>query len=82
MNTSLERSKARKFLKDAEKKETAATKRKSMWRQNMNGERPTVHWWYKQVFRQRFLKAHAAPQGLCENLIIAIKLSANQPKRW
>ena len=45
---------------------------------NMNGERPTGYWWYKQVpVRQKVFKGHAVPQGLCENLI---KLLANQQK--
>ena len=47
----------------------------------MNGERPTGYWWYTQVpVRQKVLKAHAAPQGLCVNLINALKLLANQQK--
>ena len=49
----------------------------------MIGERPTGYWWYKQVsvpVRQRFLKAHAAPQGLCENMINALEQLAKQQK--
>ena len=38
----------------------------------MNGERPTGYEWAK-VF-----KAHVVPQGLCENLVNALKLLANQ----
>ena len=48
----------------------------------MNGERPTGYWWYKQVsvpVRQRFSK-RVRPQCLCENLINALKLLANQQK--
>ena len=30
--------------------------------------------------RQRYFKPHEATQGLCENLIIALKLLANQQK--
>ena len=40
-------------------------------------------WWCKRVTvpaRQRYFKAHAAPQGLCGNLINALKLQANQQK--
>ena len=44
----------------------------------MIGERPTDCWWCKQ--QAKVLKAHAVPQGLCENLINALKLLANQPK--
>ena len=41
----------------------------------MNGER----WWCKQVpVRQKVLKAHAVPQGLCENN--ALNLLANLQK--
>ena len=47
----------------------------------MNGERHTGHWWYKLVpVRQRFSQGHAEPQGLCENLINALKLLANLQK--
>ena len=43
----------------------------------MNGER----WWCKQVpVRQKVLKAHAVPQGLCVNLINALNLLANLQK--
>ena len=44
----------------------------------MNGERHTGHWRCKLVpVRQRFSKAHAEPQGLCENLINTLKLLNN-----
>ena len=50
----------------------------------MNGERPTGCWWYKQTgvsaSQAKVFKAHAAPQGLCENLINALKLLANKQK--
>ena len=51
--------------------------------ENMIGERPTSCWWCKQAtvpVRPRCSKAHAVPQGLCENLINALKLLANQQK--
>ena len=51
----------------------------------MNGERATGYWWYKQVtvtVRQRFLQAHAVPQGVCENLINALKAVGEPPERW
>ena len=44
---------------------------------------PTGYWWYKQVtvpVRQRCSKRMRVPQGVCENLINALKLLANQPK--
>ena len=48
----------------------------------MIGERPTGYWWCKQVTvpvqAKVFSKAHALPQGVCENLINALKLLANQ----
>ena len=50
---------------------------------NTNGERPTGYWRYKQVpvpVRQKVSKAHAVPQGLCENLFNALKLLASQQK--
>ena len=46
---------------------------------NLIVERQTGSWWCKQAkvsTRLRF--AHAVPQGLCENLINALKLLANQ----
>ena len=53
---------------------------------NMNGERPTGHWWYKQVtvpVRQRCSKRMRCRKVcvcVCENLINALKLLANQQK--
>ena len=47
----------------------------------MIGERPTGYWWCKQVtvpVQAKVFKAHALPQGVCENLINALKLLANQ----
>ena len=41
---------------------------------NMVGERPTGD----SASRAKVFKAHAVPQGLCENLINALKLLANQ----
>ena len=49
----------------------------------MNGERPTGHWWHKQVpsaSQANVFNARAVPQGLCENLMNALKLLANQQK--
>ena len=50
----------------------------------MNGERPTRHWWYKQVtvpVRHRFSKRMRFRKVcVCENLIDARKLLANQRK--
>ena len=49
----------------------------------MNGEHPTGFWWCSSAqtkMKRRFLRAHAVPQGLCENLINAVKLLANQQK--
>ena len=49
----------------------------------MNGEHPTGFGWCRLAqtkMKRRFLRAHAIPQGLCENLINALKLLANQQK--
>ena len=49
----------------------------------LNGERPTGHWWHKQVpsaSQANVSNARAVPQGLCENLINALKLLAKQQK--
>ena len=51
--------------------------------EKMNGERPTGHWWHKQVpsaSQANVFNARAVPQGLCENLINALKLLAKQQK--
>ena len=32
--------------------------------------------------RQRFLKTHALPHGMCENLINALKLFGDPAERW
>ena len=56
---------------------------RNLWRQNMNGERPKGYWWYKRVsvpVRQRFSKRMRCRKVLCENLINALKLLANQQK--
>ena len=50
---------------------------------HMIGVHPTGCWWCKQVSRAsqaKVFKAHAVPQDLCENLINALKLLANQQK--
>ena len=46
------------------------------------GERPRGCWRCKQatVRQAKVFKAHAVPQGMCENLINALKLLANQQK--
>ena len=50
----------------------------------LNGEHSTCYWWCTQVsvpVRQRSSKAHAIPQGLCENLTDALNNElANQQK--
>ena len=45
---------------------------------NTNGERSTEDWWCNQL--QSSEGAHAVPLGLCDNLINALKLLANQQK--
>ena len=50
-------------------------------RKNMIGSNGTGLWSYKEVIvliRAKVFKAHAVPQGLCANLINALKLLANQ----
>ena len=47
---------------------------RNLWRKIMNGVRPTGYWWYKQKVTVW------VPHGVCENLINAIKLLANQQK--
>ena len=71
-------------------RETATTERRSIVaggvqhaEANTNGERPTGYWWCKSEPTQterKVLKAHAAPLGLCDNLINALKLVENQQK--
>ena len=46
---------------------------------NMTGEHQTGSWWCRQAkVLTKVFKAHAVPQGLCGNLINALKLLANQ----
>ena len=48
---------------------------------NMIGSNQTGSWWCKQaknVNQAKVFRAHAVPQGLCGNLINALKLLANQ----
>ena len=54
----------------------------NLWRKNLNGERPTGHWWQTgaSASQANVSNARAVPQGLCENLINAFKLLANQQK--
>ena len=66
------------YRRDAE---TATTERRSTTfggaqsvEKNTNGERPTEYWWYSSV------SMHVAPLGLCDNLINALKLLADQQK--
>ena len=49
--------------------------------ENTNGKHPTGYWFCSSVpmpMKLKTSKAHAAPQGLCEKLIDALKLLANQ----
>ena len=50
---------------------------------NLNGERPTGYWWYKQVLvpvRQRCSMRMQFRKVCVKNLISALKLLANQQK--
>ena len=50
---------------------------------DMNGEHPTGFWWCRLAqtkMKRRFSGHMRSPQGLCENLINAFKLLANQQK--
>ena len=47
---------------------------------NVIGGRPTGCWWCDSVIQAEVFKSRAVPQGLCENLINALKLLANQQK--
>ena len=54
-----------------------------VWGANTNGEHPTVFWWCSsaQTQKKRQFSGHMmVPQGLCENLINALKLLTNQQR--
>ena len=70
--------------------ETATTERRSiatggvqLVEAKTNGEHQTGYWWSRSVSiptKRKVFKAHAAPLGLCDNLINALKLLANQQR--
>ena len=53
---------------------------RGMWK-NMIGERPTVQTG-ESANQAKVFKAHALPQGLCENLIIALNVVGEPTERW